>query len=73
MSVVPLFAKRLPPKSPICGAKPNLPAPLAWEPCSLLLHSEEIDHVTYQDGVVITWTHLRVAQFRALMHITETP
>jgi len=57
------------PDAPLCGAQPDLPRPLAWHPCNIARHSFLDDHVTYQDGVKITWNEATVMVVKRMLHL----
>lgn len=56
---------------PLCGAQPDLPAFLGWHPCNIPRHSFLDDHVTYQDGVKITWNEATIMVLKRMLKLDE--
>lgn len=57
----------------LCGAVPALPRPFLWSGCGLHRHPLSVDHVSYQDGVTITWNEQRIEEFKRTFCIQRAP
>lgn len=54
-----------------CGAVPALPRLFVFAPCGKLKHPISEDHVSYQDGVTITWNEERIEAFKKLIQVRK--